>query len=184
MENQELWKAVRKTVNQALKSNRFCAVATLNPDGSPRISPIGSLILGEVGKAIYFEEFPVVMRRNLDRDERISVLAVAGGFWFWLKALYQGRFDAPPGLRLIGRAGGRRMATEEEIRQWQKRIRVFRKFKGYKLLWKDMRHVREVTFDAVEPLRLGPMTLGCWGDGSKGTGRLLLTGSIADCYMG
>ncbi|MBT3255861.1 MAG: pyridoxamine 5'-phosphate oxidase family protein [Deltaproteobacteria bacterium] len=160
------WKTIRNIVNQALKTNRFCAVATVNPDGSPRISPIGSLILGEAGKAFYFEEFPKNMRQNLDRDQRICVLAVTGGFLFWLKALFRGRFDALPGLRLMGRAGGRRKATEEEVTQWQKRVRPFRRLKGYKLLWKDMRHVRDVTFDAAEPLRLGPMARGLW-EGDK-----------------
>ncbi|HKI48952.1 MAG TPA: pyridoxamine 5'-phosphate oxidase family protein [Desulfobacteria bacterium] len=162
MDIKQHWKTIRKIVNQANRSNRFCAVATVNPDGSPRISPIGSLILGEAGKAFYFEKFPKNMRENLDRDPRICVLAVCGGFWFWLKSLYRGRFDAHPGLRLMGRAGGRRMATQEEVKQWQKRVRSFRRFKGYELLWKDMRHVRDVTFDAAEPLRLGPMARGLW----------------------
>jgi len=56
------------------------------------------------------------MRQNLDRDQRICVLAVTGGFWFWLKALFRGRFDAHPGLRLTGHAGARREATEEEVK--------------------------------------------------------------------
>ena len=166
MDMEQHWRTIRKIVNQALKTNRFCAVATVNPDGSPRVSPIGSLILGQTGKALYFEEFPKNMRQNLDRDQRLCVLAVTGGFWFWLKALFRGRFDAHPGLRLTGHAGARREATKEEVKQWQKRVRPFRRLKGYKLLWKDMRHVREVTFDAVEPLRLGPMARGLW-EGEK-----------------
>ena len=108
------------------------------------------------------------MRHNLDRDQRICVLAVVGGFWFWLKALFQGRFSAPPGLRLAGRAGRRRLATKEEVEQWQKRVRPFRRLKGYKLLWKNMRHVREVTFDTVEPLRLGSMAQGLPEDEKAG----------------
>jgi hypothetical protein len=167
MDIDQHWSTIREVVNQALKSTHFCAVATVNPDGSPRISPIGSIILGEKGKAFYFEEFPKNMRQNLRQDQRICVLAVAGGFWFWLKSLFRGRFATPPGVRLIGRAGARRRATEEEVNRWQKRVRPFRRFKGYKLLWKDMRHVRDVTFDDFEPLRLGPMGRGLWEDGEK-----------------
>ena len=84
------WKTIRETVNQALRCNRYCAVATINPDGSPRISPIGSLVLREPGKAVYFEQFPKEMRQNLERDRRVCVLAVSGGFGYWLKALFRG----------------------------------------------------------------------------------------------
>ena len=167
MEVKPHWKTIREIVNQAIRSNRYCAIATINPDGSPRISPIGSLVLGEPGKAIYFEHFPKEMRQNLERDRRVCVLAVVGGFGHWLKALFRGRFDAPPGLRLTGRAGARREATAREQELWQARVRPFRGLKGYKLLWKDMHHVRELTFDNVEPLRLGAMARGLWGDGER-----------------
>ena len=170
MEIQPHWKTIRRTVNQALRSNRFCAVATVNPDGSPRISPIGSLIFGETGKAVYFDEFPHHMRQNLDRDQRICVMAVVGGFWYWLIALRRGRFASPPGLRLMGRAGVRRKATPKEVQLWQKRVKPFRRLKGYQLLWKNMRHVREIHFDSLEPLYLGSMGKGLWEDRNKSLG--------------
>ena len=31
--------------------------------------------------------------------------------------------------------------------------------------WKTMHHVRDLTFDTVEPLRLGAMARGLWADG-------------------
>ena len=167
MEVEKNWKTIRKTVNQALKSSHYCAMATVNPDGSPDVSPIGSLILGLPGKGIYFEQFPRDMRRNLELDRRICVLAVMGGLGYWLKSLYRGRFATLPGLRLTGRAGTRREATTEEQEQWQKRIKPFRRLKGYKLLWKDMRYVRELTFDAIEPLHMGAMTHGPWEDANE-----------------
>ena len=58
MDIKQHWKTIRKIVNQANRSNRFCAVATVNPDGSPRISPIGSLILGEAGESLLFRRVP------------------------------------------------------------------------------------------------------------------------------
>ena len=162
MEIKQHWETICMIVNKALQNNRFCAIATLNPDGSPHVSPIGSLILDEAGKGFYFEEFPKNMRRNLDQDQRICVMAVNGGFWYWLKALFKGRFDAPCGVRLTGMAGTRRLATQEEVRRWQDRVKSVRSTKGYKLLWKDMCYVREVTFDAFEPVNLGLMGRGLW----------------------
>lgn len=164
MDIQKHWETIRQVVQQALESSHFCAVATVNQDGSPHVAPIGSLFLGEAGKAVYFEEFTKNTRQNLDWDQRICVVAVNSGFWFTLKSLIQERFPTPPGVRLMGRAGARRKATQEEVKEWQKRVRRFRKFKGYDLLWKDMRHVHEVIFDSFEPLRLGPMGRGLWED--------------------
>ena len=164
MDIQQHWQTIRKIVNRALESNSFCSVATVSPDGFPHVSPIGSLILGEAGTAVYFEEYARNTRRNLDRDQRICVLAVTGGFLYTLKALFKGRFDSPPGVRLMGRAGARRVASDEEMKQWLARIKPFRRLKGYDLLWKDMRYVREVTFETFEPLRLGAMCRGLWED--------------------
>ena len=163
MDIHEHWKTISMVFNQATASTHFCSVATVNRDGSPRISPIGSLFLTGTGKAIYFESFPKDMRQNLEQDPRICVLAVASGMWTTLKAMFTGRFDRPPGVRLIGRAGIRRKATEEETKMWQQRVKAFRRFKGYHLLWNDMDHVREVTFDSFEPLRMGVMGRGLWG---------------------
>jgi hypothetical protein len=155
------WDAIGKIFNQALGS---CAVATVNPDGSPHVTPIGSLFLQEPGKAFYFEKFPKNMRRNLERDQRVCVMAVTGGLWFIVKALFKGRFDTPPGVRLLGRVSARRMATADEMRRWQEKVKHFRLLKGYNLLWKDMSEVRDITFDSFEPLRLGLMTQGLWAD--------------------
>ena len=167
MDIQQHWQTICEVVNRALEKNSFCSVATVDPDGSPRLSPIGSLILGEKGKAVFFEQFLKNTRRNLERDQRICVLAVTGGFLYMLKALFKGRFDRPPGVRLMGRAGARRIATDEEMRTWQARIKPYRRFKGYNLLWKDTRYVREVTFEKFEPLRLGAMSQGLWGEGER-----------------
>lgn len=159
------WDTIRGSVaTKTLVTKRFCAVATVNPDGSPHVTPIGSLFFHEPGKAFYFEEFPAQMRRNLDQDQRVCVLATSGGFWSLLRALFKGRFETAPGVRLMGRAGARRPATEGEIRRWREQVKAFRFLKGYNLLWKNMSHVRDITFDSFEPLRLGLLTQGLWDE--------------------
>jgi hypothetical protein len=163
------WTTIREIVDLTLKTTNFCALATVNPDGSPHVAPIGSLVLQEGGKGYFFEKFPRTTRNNLEQHQRVCVLAAPRGFWPFMKALFQGRFADAPGVRLLGRAGVRRAATAEEMRRWQDRVkhfRLFRNLKGYKLLWDDMRYVREITFDSFEPLHLGTMTQGLWQDPS------------------
>lgn len=162
------WATIRTLVEQTLKTTHFCAVATINPDGSPHIAPIGSLFLTEAGKGFYFERFPKITRANLEQEQRLCVLAAPRlGLWSFVKALFRGRFVTSPGVRLAGRAGARRLASEEEQRRWHDRVKSygpFRLLKGYKLVWGDLRYVREITFDAFEPLTLGRMTKGLWED--------------------
>lgn len=161
------WGAIRDVVSQTLKTTNFCAVATVKPDGFPHVAPIGSLTLQEAGRGYYFEKFPKTTRANLEDDQRICILASPRGFWSFVKALYRGRFADMPGVRLMGRAGVRREATEEEKRRFQDQLKpfhLFRRLKGYGLLWGDMRYVREITIDSCEPLHLGVMTQGLWQD--------------------
>lgn len=157
------WDAICDIFEKTLKTTGFCAMATVNPDGSPHITPIGSLILHAPGQAYYFEKFPKTMRRNLDQDPRVCVLAAHGGFWSTMASLFRGRFATAPGVRLMGMAGEPRPATEAEESLWRKRIKMFRWLKGYDLLWKDMTHVRDIRFDSFEPVRVGLMTKGLWG---------------------
>jgi len=167
MDIEKHWDTICRIVDESLESTHFCAIATSNPDGSPRVSPIGSLILKETGKGFFFEDFAKNMRQNLDEDQRICILAVRAERWHWLKAILSGRFDTPPGVRLMGRAGARRKATPEEVKRFQERVRLFRKSKGYELLWKNMRYGRDVTFDTFEPVDLGVMTRDLWEKGEE-----------------
>jgi len=163
------WTVLREIVDQAVRTSNACAMATVNADGSPHVLPIGSLFLKEAGKAYYFEKFPKITRANLEQDQRLCILAAPGGFWFFLQALFTGQFRSAPGVRLQGRAGVRREATAEELRQVQDRLkpyRIFQRLPGYRALWGDMRFVREMTIDSFEPLRLGSMTQGLWPDAS------------------
>ena len=165
------WTALRKIVEETARTSHSCAVATVNADGSPHVAPIGSLVLREAGKGYYFERFPTATRANLEQDQRLCILAAPRGAWAFLRALCSGRFASSPGVRLKGRAGVRREATEEELRRWQDRVRSYRFFRrlpGYKALWGDMRFVREIAIEAFEPLRIGSMTRDLWQDASAG----------------
>lgn len=149
-----------KEADDLLSKTFSLSMATTNEDGSPLVTPIGSLFLTGQGKGFYFERLPRRMRENLDRDNRFSMLAVRGGRFYWMKALFLGRFSSHPAMRLNGTVSERRECTPEERSIFDGRFGMFRRLKGYDILWKDMSTVRDVTINSIEPVNLLSMTKG------------------------
>lgn len=147
------WSEVTALFNKV----QHASVATVDSDGSPRITPIGSILFSGEGRGYYFEKFPQSMRSNLDHDPRMTILAVSPSFGLWLGALWRGKFKTQPAIRLVCEAGARRKATPEESEAWLSKVRPFRYLKGYNLLWKDMNMLREFKVIRVEPVELGKM---------------------------
>ena len=152
------WVELKRLAGRAFSSSRHFTIATLNADGTPLVTPIGSLILSAPGEGYFFEVFADRLCANLERGSPVAVLGVNSSAWFWLKCLIAGRFASPPAFRLNGVAGARRAATEEECSRWQKKVRFLRWSKGHRLLWGKLDSVRELHFHALEPVRLGAMT--------------------------
>ena len=160
MEIGNRWEMIRKVFDEAYKSCYHFAVATVNEDGAPHVTPIGGLFLREDRTGFFFEEFPSRLPQNLEKNPRISVLAVNADKIFWGKSLVEGKFATPPGARLSGSAGSLREATAEEMEMWQKKVSFLRATKGYKIMWEGMHRVRDVKFDSYEPIYLAEMTQG------------------------
>ena len=158
MDIKENWKEVQKVFGESFKSSFHCAVASVNEHGEPHVTPIGSLILVGRGHGYYFEEFPEQLPRNLEKNKQVCVLAVNSSRWFWIKSLFAGKFSDPPALRLHGTVGDSRKATEREIKLWHKRVRAARFTKGYAIMWKEMKMVRDINFSRIEPVKVGEMT--------------------------
>jgi uncharacterized protein len=153
------WKQIRHIFIRSFFSSFHYAIATVSPDGTPHVSPIGSLILDtDKPEGFYFEIFVSHLRQNIEVNPRISVMATHSGLFFWLRSLIAGKFSQPPAIRLHGTAGIRRPATQEEIRLWQKRVGILRFLRGYKLLWGNLTYVREVRFHKFETVKMGRMT--------------------------
>lgn len=152
------WHQIKTIFNHSFASSLHYAIATVDEHGGPHVTPIGSLLLGAPGQAIYFEEFPSRLPKNIDKDPRVSILAVNSSKWFWLKSLYWGKFNELPSVRLIGTAGARREATDIEIKRWHNRTKITRYTKGFNFLWKNMKYVRELNFHKALPIKLGQMT--------------------------
>ena len=146
MEIDNHWQTIRSIFKEAFKTSQHYALATINEDGTPHVTPIGSLILRKDKTGFFFEEFPAKMPENFSHNKRVCVLAINAGKLYWFKSLLSGRCAKPPGVRLMGTVGEKRKATETEIAAWHKRVRFAKGFKGYNFLWKNMAWVRDIHF--------------------------------------
>lgn len=162
MDTDNHWDEVKTLFRASFKSSFHYAIATVNSEGQPHVTPIGSLILTTPGQGFYFEHFPSALPDNLQENPRVCVLAVNSGLIFWLRSLIGGRFAKPPAVRLYGRVGDLREATDIEKARWLKRVRPLSFSRGHALLWRDMQWVRDIEFDCMEPVSIGKMTDGHW----------------------
>jgi uncharacterized protein len=162
MEIGKHWETIKSVFEEGYKSCFHFAVATVNEDGSPHVTPIGALILRDNQTGFYFEENPVRMPRNLKTNPRVCIMAINADKLFWGQALIEGKFTVPPAVRLMGTVGELRKATPDEIAFWQEKIALAKGTKGYQLLWNHFSNVRDITFDSFEPVHVGVMTDSLW----------------------
>jgi predicted pyridoxine 5'-phosphate oxidase superfamily flavin-nucleotide-binding protein len=156
------WETIRAVFEEGSKSCVHFAFATVNQDGSPHVTPIGALILRNDQTGFYFDENPIRMPQNLNRNPRVCIMAVNSDLMFWGTALTAGKFTTPPAVRLSGTVGELRNATTDEVAAWQEKVAIAKGTKGYEFLWEKMMKVRDITFDSFEPVYLGEMTGGLW----------------------
>ena len=148
------WDDIRRIFARSL----YASIATVDADGHPHVTPIGSLVLdSEPGRGFWFERFTTALPDHLDHDTHLCAMAVDTRLGLWGRALITGRFPSAPGIRLRGHAGARRPATEREVEWFQRRVRPTRWTRGYRLLWGGMASGREVVFEQALPIRLGRM---------------------------
>jgi len=160
----DTWQQVRATLRRAQSSSLHCAIASIGADGQPHVTPIGSVMLGEPGHGVYLDVLNVELGRNIDRDPRITVMAVDSGRRTWLSALLRGRFDTPPGVRLLGTAGPARPLTGSERDRFRRRVRFALRTKGGAQLWgRDGNYsARDLVITEVVPVRIPRMTTDLW----------------------
>lgn len=163
-----VWHQVRATMRRAQSSSLHSAIASVGADGHPHVTPIGSVMLTEPGRGVYLDVLNVQLARNIDHDPRLTLLAVDSRRRTWLTALLRGRFDTPPGFRLIGTASAARPLSDFERERFQRRVRLALRTKGGRLLWNDgsKYQARDLTFTAVAPVRIPRMTTHLWSGAS------------------
>ena len=154
------WNLIRPIFDNAFKSCLHFAMATVNEDGSPHITPIGSLIFRETPTGFFYDEYCKKTDENITRNPTVCFLAVNADRSFWVKSLIKGKFSAPPAVRLMGTVGELREAAPDEIASWQNRVAFARLTKGYNIMWSRMHTVRDVQLNSFEPMSSGIMTSG------------------------
>ncbi len=158
MNIKEYWPEIRKHFNTSFRTNFHVSFATLSKDSVPNVSPIESLFLNKDQTGFYFEKFPTTIGINAEYKQKVCILGVNRGTWFWLKSLYSARFKTSPGIKLYGTLGKKRKATKDETNRLNKRMKATRGLKGNTLLWGEMLYVRDILFFDAKTLNLGKMT--------------------------
>jgi uncharacterized protein len=160
------WRTIQEIVVRAKQSSMHCAIASVDPDGAPHVTPVGTVFLRDDRTGFYFDQYTSALARNIDADPRVCLMAVDTGRVFWLRSLLTGRFVAPPAVRLFGNAGPLRTATQLELEQVRRSVRKTRWSKGGKMLWSDFSQVRDIAFNGFRPVRYPVMMAHLWQDGS------------------
>ena len=145
---------VKPLFSQAL----YCSVATVNEQGIPHVTPIGSVVLKDKANGWFFQKFTKNIPENANNCEFATIMAVNAGRWFWLKSLLKGSFKEPPAMRILVKLGQVRPATTEEGEKFKRRVNLFKRTKGYDMMWKDMSHIREFEIIEYKPVFIGQMT--------------------------
>lgn len=153
------WDMIRQHFNKSVQTSFQVAIASVNSENTPTVTPIGSFILNKNQTGFYFEMYASKLRINGETNPNVCVLGVNTSNWFWLTSLVKGRFDSYPAIKLYGQLGQKRKATDIEINRFKKRVQMFRRLKGYQVLWNDkMEYVREINFHKAEKINLGKTT--------------------------
>ena len=162
MNIKEHWPEIQRVVAQGQASTIYCSLATINPEGMPNVTPIGTVFLRDNMTGYYFDHYTIALTKNLDSNPNVCVMAVNAGRLFWFRSFLLGRFISPPGVRLYGKAHLRRPATAEEIQGIESRVRPTKWLKGSRLLWTNFTHVRDLEFTSFRPVSYPVMMQGLW----------------------
>ena len=154
----ENWKKITKYYNEYMKGSVCCTLATTSSKNEPNVTPIGSLILRDDFSGFFFDIFPSVMVENIEDNGRVCLLLVNTSKFFWFQSFRKGVFKKPSGIKMAGTIGKKREATPEEKEAFLVKFKMFKPFKGFKLLWGDLTYVRDVTFTDYYPINTGTMT--------------------------
>ena len=154
----ENWSKIRTHFRASLRGNLHVAISSVCEDGTPTVSPVGSLFLNDNQTGFYFEKYVTKLPQNASDRAQICVLGVNSSKLFWIRSLFKGKFGKYPAVKLYGTLGVKREASEKEKARLKRLVRSTNWLKGNKYLWSEMSYVREIAFHKAEKINLGNMT--------------------------
>lgn len=139
------WQNIRQVVADAQRAAMHCSIATVNPQGFPSITPIGTVFLDQQSSTgFFFDTYSTTFSENLQHQPLACIQAVNSSKLFWLSSIFKAKFKHYPGVRLYAEIGSLRPATAEEIEKVESRISTLKWSKGSKLIWSSFHHVRDI----------------------------------------
>lgn len=162
MDIKDQWQKIKRVLEKGQASTIYCSIATVSPDGTPTITPVGTVFLRDNQTGYFFDHYAKALGENIDLNPNICVMSVNAGFIYWALSLLLGRFVSPPGVRLYGKAGPLREATKEEIDKIEKRVKPTKFLKGSRMLWSGFTHVRDIEFSSCKPITYPVMMDKMW----------------------
>ncbi|MBL4773151.1 MAG: hypothetical protein JKX98_06000 [Alcanivoracaceae bacterium] len=147
-----------KKIKPLFARSLYSSIATVNEQGLAHVSPIGSVVLVSKDKGVYFEKFTKNIPLNVNTSQYATIMSVNTSKWYWLKSLIRGKFSTPPAIRIVIKLGQLRKEKENEGRRFKRKVSIFKRTKGYQMLWKDMSHIREFEVIEYKPVYIGQMT--------------------------
>ena len=162
MNIKEDWQKIKTVLEKGQASTIYCSIATIDPNGMPNVTPVGTVFLRDDQTGYFFDHYAESLGQNIDENPNVCVMSVNSGFLYWARALLSGRFSSPPGIRLYGKASPKRKATESEIALIERRVKSAQLLKGGRLLWSGFSHVRDINFNHCRPVKYPVMMEGLW----------------------
>lgn len=151
------WQLIKSIVESAISSSKHCSIASVDADGNPHLTPMGFVFLRDDGTGYYFEQYSKRLPKNYESNRNVCIMAVNSASPFWFKSLLKGRFESFPGVRLYGKVGDLRKANSTEIATLKRRIGPAKFLNGAQQIWSDLETVRDINFNAVEPVKYPKM---------------------------
>lgn len=162
MRIEDHWADIQRVVARGQRSTLHCSIASVGPGGIPNVTPIGTVFLRSDCTGYYFDHYTSALASNVEANPNVCLMAVDSSRWFWFQSFLRGRFAAPPGVRLYGRASHLRPATPGEVGLIEGRVRPTRWLKGSRLLWSGFSHVRDIVFTSFRPVSYPRMMEHLW----------------------
>jgi hypothetical protein len=148
-----------KQLKSLLKSQPYCSIATVNQNGQPHNTPIGSVFLENESKGYYLEMYTRSIAANAKENNKACIMVVNASIWYWLKSLFKGKFVSPLGARIYVELKEKRIGTDLEKNRFLKKVKPLKFTKGYKKLWgANQFHVRDFVITDIKPVAIKTMS--------------------------